>query len=276
MTSNTAIKNAAKQSMRGRFLLCTVAACIPMFAVVAGELLIELPLYFGAGAVLFLPLLLGMLAFFCVPMFLGAMRFFWLLSRKENVNPGAVFYFFKRFSDYSRCISVMVPILLRSIGIGVAVFLPSMVVSTFASADYYAELGTEAPDFLPLIEIFGIVLAVAGAVLWGVYLLRHYMKPFLLIAAPDMINEEITFHSERIYKRTAHRTLRFVLSFWPWILLSLLVFPLVFTLPYFISSWVAYCRYSVAEYNAEAKLNGNRPIYLSTIEEENCCEENRI
>ena len=276
MASNAAIKSAAKQAMQGKFLLCLIGACVPMFAAIAGDLVVELPLYFGADMLVFIPLLLAMIAFLCVPMFVGTLRFFWLISKDREPNPAEIFHYFKCGSDYWHCFTVMLPVIFRSILSGILLFFPSIITLTFANRDFYREMKWSVPDYLPLVEVFGFLLAAAAAVLWIIYLLRYCMIPFLLIAAPNMIQEEISFYSAEIYKRTAYRTFRYVLSYWPWILLSLLVFPLVFTLPYFMSGWVAYCRFAIGQYNEEARQSGKQPIYISPIEEENCREENRI
>ena len=52
-----------------------------------------------------------------------------------------------------------------------------------------------------------------------------------------------------------------------WILLSVLVIPVIFTIPYFIIAYLVYASYAVSSYNEKIFKNnqGNIPTYVAGV-----------
>ena len=84
-------------------------------------------------------------------------------------------------------------------------------------------------------------------------MLKYYLAPFLFVADEDMDVMEAIHKSTVLTRATAVDFLILVLSFLGWILLSVLVMPLIFTLPYMVMSYVVHSRFAVANYNKVVK-----------------------
>ena len=80
------------------------------------------------------------------------------------------------------------------------------------------------------------------------------MAPFLIAADEDMEVDEAIHMSDTISKRTMLDFIYLFFSFFGWILVSVLVFPLIFTMPYILISFGVHVRFAIAEYNKRIDL----------------------
>ena len=96
---------------------------------------------------------------------------------------------------------------------------------------------------------------------------RYYIAPFLLIADEDMDAAEAIHMSDVISKSTMLDFIYLFFSLLGWIILSVLVIPIMFTLPYIITSVSVHTRFAIAEYNKRVdKQNSDTfPTYVAGI-----------
>ena len=112
-------------------------------------------------------------------------------------------------------------------------------------------------SFLAILAAFGLVFV----------MLRYYLAPFIFVSNDDLDPAEAVNMSKIIAKRTGADFFGLVLSFIPWLLLSIFVAPLIFTLPYFISSYCVHCRFAITDYNSDVdKFNASATPSFSTDE----------
>ena len=98
-------------------------------------------------------------------------------------------------------------------------------------------------------------------------MIRYYLAPTIFIANDEIDPAEAVNMSTIISKRTGADFVGLTLSFAGWILLSLLVAPLIFTLPYFTTSYCVHCRFAITTYNMDVdRFNASFTPSFSTDE----------
>ena len=87
-------------------------------------------------------------------------------------------------------------------------------------------------------------------------MLKYYLAPFLIVADENMEVGEAIHMSSTVSKNVMLDIIYLFLSFLGWIALSVLIIPLVFTMPYMLTSLSFHVRFAIAEYNKRVeKIN---------------------
>lgn len=194
---------------------------------------------------------LAMLLLVVRPLMLGARRWFCALAFGNDTGSGTVLYYF-RPGEYAACLRYSLRklwyIAIRAVpvAVGAAVLWFGLVALTDASL--LSSLLRGAIDELAYGQYVALtdtaVLAgLLGAVALIIWCLPLFLADYLFITARRMDAVPASAALMRPFIPTA---LRLIASYWAWGLLSLLVFPLLFVLPYFMSSmavaqkWMVY------------------------------------
>ena len=258
MAPSSVVKATAKTAMRGKFYKCIIACTVFVFSVIIGLYLAQLvdfvsPLPY-TGDVFFV----AFAVFLFAPLFLGLLRFFRRLVWEEDDAPLIVFHYFSSAELYMRAVKLIFFLGLRIALVSLVLYLPAIVVDIFSGSGIYDILGMRMPLWIPNFRVISVCLkAVAGVVLFFVAL-RWYMAPFLYVADEEMDALEAIHMSSTISRGTALDFFLLIISFIHWIILSLFMLPIVFTLPLFIAAYTVHCRYAVAHYNKVVDLmNGD-------------------
>ena len=193
-----------------------------------------------AGFVLALAgLSLSPLSLGCTAWFLGgAMR------RKRS---GKWFVFWLRFSRSLRAARLKLALALRKSGIAALFLTPGSVL--LGGSAYLLLHGGVAQNVLQLLAVTGLALLVVGGCFALLTLQRYFLAVYLLARTPTLSVAQAVRQSILLMQGRQGRLLLFRLSFLPWLLPCLLVFPLIYVWPYYRQScavW-AYNRMSALE-----------------------------
>ncbi len=205
----------------------------------------------GAFAAIILLIISYILLLF--PLYFGLLRFFWRLIHGSIDLPLSVFYYFSAFKLYKRALKFVLTLLFKILTISIFVFLPVAAALLISKGIIFDFLGANVPIWTANLDAsMGIINFVAVIILISI-LLKYHLVPLLLVADEDMDVDEAFNMSVIISKKANIEFISLVFSFFWWILLSLFVIPLVFTLPYLLTAYCVYFRYTVAEYNEYAE-----------------------
>ncbi len=254
LAPSSVVKATAKTALGGRFYRCIIACTVFVFTVLIGLYSAQLigfvsPFSYTADIafVLFAVLLFA-------PLFLGLVRFFWRLIWDEDDSPVLVFHYFSSPALYMRALKL---VLFLGIRVGIAallLYLPAIVVDIFSGSGIYDMLSIPMPLWISNFRVISVCLkAVAGVGIFFISL-KWYMAPFLYVADEEMDALEAIHMSSTISRGTTLDFFLLILSCTHWIILSLLLLPIVFTLPYFIAIYIVHCRYAVTHYNKVVDL----------------------
>ncbi len=187
--------------------------------------------------------------FFIAPLLYGILRWFWYSSEKNKVSINEIFCYFSSLKMYLRAFSLSFRIFLRIILVLFVCFIPAFIVILISSPTTYELIGSSMPYWATYVWLLGNVLSVFGVIMSIIMLLRYFAAPILMINDNQISPQEALHLSVIISKTSNGQTFYFVSSFIGWFLLSLLLIPLFFTVPYFFASYCEYCRYLIENYN---------------------------
>ena len=111
------------------------------------------------------------------------------------------------------------------------------------------------------ITLWSLLFIIPGIIKSYSYSLIYYIKA----DHPEYGWRECLDESEKMMQGNKWRLFCLNFSFIGWIILSFLVIPLVFTLPYFLTSYAVHFRFAVAEYNkhVEESIADEFPTFVA-------------
>ena len=250
------IKKQAKESLGGKWTMG-----ISIAFVMLGMFFIGISVWSLFGALL-KPFLSDLSAFFVslipvvllwqflgVPLLYGTLRWCWYMSGGENVPFVEIFYYLGSGKNYFRAISLGFRIFLRILIILALCFSPSIIIAIICMPKFYSLFGFSMPYFVSSLWALGNVLEFFGATISVILLIRYVPSPILLINDEKISPQEALSLSVIISKYANGRTLGFLFSFFFWAILSFLVIPLLYVIPFFLVSYCIYCRSLIDNYN---------------------------
>lgn len=193
------------------------------------------------------------------PLMMGAHRWFCALAFGNDTGSGTVLYYF-RPQEYAACLRYT----LQKLGYAAIRAIPTAVGAIVLWAGLVAFVGDvqtiptllrggldalSDEQFIVLADT-GVLAALLGAVGLLIWCLPLFLADYLFITAR---RTDAVSASAALMRPFCATALRLIASFWAWGLLSLLVFPLLFVLPYFMSSMAVAQKWMV--YQSQAASN---------------------
>ena len=260
MVTTKAVKSTALITLRGNWVLSCAQAMVPVFATIIVFLsciLLSLPF----GDVLAYIIFALLFAFMVAPLWLGALRTYWRSANGAKSSVSECFYYFSGKEEYMRSLKYNLRILLHWLKVSLILLLPAILVHVFTSNEIYELFGISIPLFLMNLRYLNVVFHIGALILGAAHLISLYLPAFLFVSNEDMKAKECFERGIEIGRYTKSRFFTHLLGFSWWILLSITLIPLLFTLPYLLMSYVVECRYNVAFYNLSGQAQKQTPIY---------------
>lgn len=252
MPNSSIVKKTALTALKGKYLkysFCCFAVILIFLicslisqgiGIVLGDI--------GYYAVLFL------FGFFVLsPISLGLIRIFRRLLWGVSDKPIMIFHYFTDIEKYKRALNFTLGFLLRMLGRGLIAFMPAGIITALANHRFYETIGVTIPLWSSgLWPVKAVVWIVCFAVFF-IITVKYYLAPFLFVADEDMYIGEVFHMSCVISKKSAIDYFLLIGSLALPIIISVLIAPLIFTLPYLICCYLVHSRFSVAGYNMFVK-----------------------
>ncbi len=263
---NNVIKLTALTALKGKMLKSVFACLILIFSVVIGSFTASLFNVFLPFAISVI-LEVAYFIFAVFPLFLGTLRFVWRLLFSVDDNPIIVFYYFSEKKLYLKSLKFLFLTLVRIVPIAVIVSLPAIITRVISMGNVFEFFNLAIPIWAANLSYAYIFLSTIAFVIVFLYSLKFYIAPVLFVADENMEVEEAIHMSKVISKKTSLEFLYFIFGFLGWIFLSLLVIPIVFVLPYFLTSYAVHTRFAVAEYNMHLKKSHEEemPTFITGV-----------
>lgn len=169
-------------------------------------------------------------AVFCSPVINGFLRFYFNSSKTGDGVFSDIFYYFDSKRLYANAMLFNLNLLIR--------FLPCLVLLTSAIIFF-----SQGDMFYTVV---GCVIAALFIVLFFALFLRYFAAFGLFFSDDSQKSSEYFKKSAVIMKRYRKSVLKLILSFIGWIILSIVIIPLIYTVPYFAMSmltslkWIMY------------------------------------
>ena len=267
MPNNYIIKANAKTSLQNKWPKAIGIGAIALSVFCLYIVLINLisfptSLIFEKYTNIFVLIFIIVISFQCfaMPLLYGILRWFWFTTADYDVPIHEIFCYFSNGKEYLKAFSLSFRIFMRTTGVLLICFLPSLIVIAISSPTTYAMFNTAMPYWASSVWALGNTLTFFGIIMSFILLLRYFAAPILMINDPSITPHEALDLSVVITKNANGKTLSFVVSFGGWFLLSLLYIPLIFTLPYFLASYGVYCRFLINHYNRRIATEFKNPF----------------
>ncbi len=187
--------------------------------------------------------------FVIAPLMLGIIRFFWRMTDGVNDNISSVFYYFGSQKQYLRAFKLTLVMFFRVVTVLFVCLLPFAIVSLISGTQLYGLLGFEIPLWAPnliLIRSFLYILGVWAAIL---IVSRYYLVPVLVVMDEELLLLEAVHISSMVSKKSLSSFISLLVSLIVWIVLSVLLIPAIYTLPFVFVCYVVHCRFAITNYN---------------------------
>ncbi len=166
------------------------------------------------------------------PVFTGILRYFYLLAKHSDPDFAEIFRYCgkKYFRVFSLNFSFLVRCFLRIF----IPLLPYMIISTTMDILTYSKESLAFSDTMwyaisYALLFLGIIVAVRLCT-------GHFLSFYTLFEDESMSNSEIFVFSKNSMKTFGNSLLRLTVSMSPWIILCITVIPVIFVLPYILTS----------------------------------------
>lgn len=242
------VKITAKTALKGNFLKALIASGIFLFCFFASNYSAGIFSYTGNSTVSYVILIL-LTIFLLIPLFIGLVRFTWRMLFGADDSPISVFYYLSDKTVYKKTIKFTLTFILKAIPATLILFFPVIVLWFFTESYIYDLLGIAMPLWITSLNSLLIIFRTFAIVALCFYMLRYYLSFILFVADENMDINEIFYMSKLISRKSSLDFIYLFSSFLGWIILSLFVVPLIFTLPYMLTAYAVHSRFAIAEYN---------------------------
>lgn len=267
MTNGTkAVKINAKNIFKAYSSPCFFAGLIFLFSYFIFYMLCSILAYIDMPAVAGV-LLYAVIIFVVSPIFLGLLRFYWCLLFNKFDNPVSIFFYLYKKELYFKALKLVLSLVLKLILRIAFYMLPAIVVLVLASQPLYTAFDISMPLWVGYLSHIENGLIVLGLIAAFFSMLRFYLTPMLFVINDEIDVDEAINMSRIISKKTSTDFIYLVISLFIWIIASIFVLPLIFTIPYFCLCYLVHSKNAIDEYNnhIEAINDINRNNYFEGI-----------
>lgn len=252
---SSVVKLTAKTALKGNWLKNIIASATVIFSYLIFQISAGYIASISNDAAAYIFLILSGI-FVLSPLILGIVRYFWRFICGAEDDTVTVFYYFSGKSLYFRALHLTLSLFLRALGFGVLLFAPSIITDIFSGVKIYDMLNIPIPMWTSNLYYASVFLKTIAVVVLLFIMARYYLAPVLAVADEKMDIAEAVHMSCIVSRMTLLDFICFIFSFLGWFIISVLVFPLIFVMPYFLTSYCVHSRFAVAEYNKRIEKMG--------------------
>lgn len=255
--NSTVVKNTARASLRGRWPESIAVSMLGLFGLLFLEVIFNFSLltqnfnfiflYIGFAALLWM--------FVVSPLMLGIVRYFWRLTDQAEDELSAAFYYFGSANSYKRAVKLTIIMLWRILCAGFVCSLPYLTVRLLSGSWLYGVLGQDIPLWAANFALIEVFLLIVGVICSVMYAARFYLVPVLAVMDENLLLLEAVHISKMVSKRSVSAFLGLACSLIIWLIISFLILPVIYTMPFVLTCYAVHCRYAMSNYNM--MLEGN-------------------
>lgn len=171
---------------------------------------------------------------FLVPVYVGTVWWFLHFVRGEKNSIKSLFICYSKFSIFAKTIALKAVVLFYK----VLLLIPIIGVIYLTSKMMKISFSTDVTSSeIIMLTICGILFAVCIIMLYIYYIFSFALVDYIFVFNPDLKISRIIGLSFTIMKKNKAKFFKFSLSFLAWLPACLLVFPLLYVVPYFATAF---------------------------------------
>lgn len=252
---NTAAIKTAKRVLCGRWPTVIGVMAILAAALAAGNILLSvlntLLLPWAEAFSAWITLAVAVFQLFGLsPLFYGALDWFWQTAHGAEEPVATVFRYYETRSDYRRAVGACLAIAARLV---ITITVCSLPAALFYVIAEKAAVSGRGGIYTGLLLVIALVLEVIGLLFALLFSTRWFcVIPCLLSDETLSINHAFVL-SKMMTASCRTELFVFDLHFAGWALLSLLIIPLMYTVPHFLSCYVCRAKFLIRRFMIAAK-----------------------
>lgn len=250
--SSAAVKETAKERLKNNYSKTFVASLVFIFAglliISVGSLLSDV-----TGDIIAIIFSACLTVFLIAPLGLGLLKYIWKINLCVADGPVAIFYWFSAKNLYVKSLKFILHYTFKLLIWLMILNIPSFLLFAFSKTFFFELFNIAPPVWTASLDYYSVILRNISFV--GVFfiMLKYYMAPVLFIADENANALECMYNSSVISRKTSYDFISLIFNQAHIVLLTLLVLPMPFTLPYLLSYYVTHTRFAVEEYNLHIK-----------------------
>ncbi len=251
------VKLTAKTALKGNFLKVLAVSSVFVFSWIFCIILSEL-LVIITGKVVAAIISVAAFLFLSLPLFLGLLRYVWRMLFSVTDRPLAVFYLFSSKELYVKSLKLIFQFVLRIVFWLLVLNIPAILLFLLSKGFVFELFNSATPVWTANLAYYSRLLLNLSSVIVLFIMLKFYIAPFLFVADSNIDVGEAMYLSSVIARKSSIDFIGLLVASAGWILLSILMLPLLFTLPLLLTYYAVHVRFAVAEYNKhieDSKLN---------------------
>lgn len=207
--------------------------------------------------------------FVMVPLILGMLEWYWNLTEGKKTGIGDIFAWYGSLRLYLKSILLNIDICIRVLLWWTLICgLPSAMIFV---ARYYSRgidvtntnlSASEMQSVLisGLLLLFGTLLLITGAILFIFVISKYILAYFLAVEDNTRRVRDIVHDSINYSRRYRWELTKFVLSYIGWFITCIALLPIIYVVPYFLSSTAIFSKHIIYSQRAKTKgANSNNP-----------------
>ena len=250
--SSAAVKEIAKERLKNNYSKTFVASLGVIFAWLISINIASI-LSAVTGDIIAIIIAVCLNVFLIAPLGLGLLKYIWKISLGVADGPIAIFYWFGNKKLYVKSLKFILNFALKLLLWLTVLNIPSFLLLAFSKTFFFELFNIAPPVWTASLSYYGEILSSVSFVAVFFIMLKFYMAPVLFIADENANVEECMYNSSVISRKTSFDFISLIFNQAHIVLLSLLVLPMPFTLPYLLSYYVTHTRFAVEEYNLHIK-----------------------
>lgn len=183
--------------------------------------------------------------FLISPIINGYIRMFYRGATNNLYQTEDLFYYFKK-PYYGKALSINISFFLRMLLPTIIAFSPVIAFNVFCSV-------TETE--FPIAPLFNFILCILSTLITVLWSFKYFLVYIYAVDFEYLGTRELFQSSKRMMKGKTGLVSKLFFSFWPWLLLSLTVLPILYTGPY-LTQALCICAKWIARSETSATQEG--------------------
>lgn len=251
--SNRAVKTTARAALKGNWVYASCAAMIPLVTIlffgILASVLASVSNSFWAKAAEFVIHACAFL-FAVFPLLLGTVRFFKDFTKNDRrAQFEEIFFYFSSYKIYKRALAMSFTVFFRLFIVGGGLLLPAILTDFIAHGKLSEILNTPMPLWFENLWIISLFFRGIAAAFLIIIIFKYYQLPYIFVLNDEISPLEAIHLSACVSRVSSAAFLSLFISFFAYFILSALILPLVFTLPYMFTAYAVHCNFAVFHYN---------------------------
>lgn len=161
-------------------------------------------------------------AFLISPLFNGYIRVFYRAAENNSYDISDMFYYFQK-GHYGKALSININLVLRMILPTIIAFSPVIIYIIICEVNEY--------DF-PAMSFFLFILSVLSTLITVLWSFKYFLVYIYAVDFEYLSARELFKFSKEMMRGKTGMAAKLLFSFFPWLLLSLTILPILYTAPY--------------------------------------------